>query len=164
MNRKIYFTLLFILIISMFSFQLVFAQKESASLINILEELEQNPQVLKEINENIDNLQIPKPILNIVGDQNVNINLKNKEEDENWFNIITKKGQIVGMAVGYDEKATMEVNVDEETIQQISNAKGDSKIITKAINEGVEYKGLTFGAKIKISFMKLTQKIVSLFV
>lgn len=137
------------------------------------EDMEDN---LDRYNDNVE--YFPGFVKSIFGNQNMRVFFTKKDGQEREYAAFTEKSVIVessnwvdndgnGNDDGWDEaeeKLTMNVWVEEESIDMIEESEAPMATFMEVWGDGIRYEGVTLGAKIRSGLLKIGMWFVDLFI
>ena len=113
-------------------------------------------------NKNVE--YMPDYAKTVFGNERINLNITRESGEVNIVGIITEEGVVVEMVNGSIENATLNIQTDEKTINEIVESEDQITTFREAFDEEeIEFKATRFGLKVKMWFAKLVLKIMGWF-
>ncbi len=111
-----------------------------------------------------ENFNAPSYAQTLFGDQRINIYITAEDGDEFTVGAINENSKINNLEPRGIEDPTMNVYVDEATIEEILTSTSPFDALSNAMNSGaLRYEAITTGNKIKLGFASVVIKFISWF-
>jgi len=116
-------------------------------------------QILKEINDNTDN--VPEQLFELFGNNKINIYVEFDDGTIHDYWALTNKSKVADFRQGARSIAGIEIIIKESTIDNLLTDDEPFDYFLEAMNSGeIEYNGLTFEGNIKSATVRVTTRLI----
>ncbi|MEK6900690.1 MAG: hypothetical protein AABX05_06190 [Nanoarchaeota archaeon] len=114
--------------------------------------------------KNFEGMTLPKAAGTMFGDEQINIHILHQADPETIYGIVTKDSKVVSIVAGGVEKPTLNVYLQDSTLEEIQKAKNPGPVFLNSLKEKkIWYKGVGLVKKMKFAFLSAYVKTAGLF-